>query len=217
MGPDCEAAWEDSRSDGGLQAVGGEPRPELFRSLVAFDPVLKQPAYFIFNALPFGATSSVYSFNRVAKSLWHIMVFAWWRVGYAILWRLPKCGAGFHGVHSPSSWLEVCQLGKESWTSMWKIQGVGCRTKFCRGRRWFFRCGEQGGAHLRLGATAGDHRATWKANWFRGIISTWTTETLLRVSTMDALWNRPWCSFRKWCGLDGNLIFETSWSLCQPT
>ena len=44
------------------------------RALVAFDPVLNRPAYFIFNALPFGATSSVYSFNRVAKCLWHIMV-----------------------------------------------------------------------------------------------------------------------------------------------
>ena len=50
------------------------PDQNFVRSLVAFDPVLKQPAYFIFNALPFGATSSVYSFNRVAKSLWHIMV-----------------------------------------------------------------------------------------------------------------------------------------------
>ena len=41
---------------------------------MAYDPILKRPAYFVFNALPFGATSSVYSFNRVAKSLWHIMV-----------------------------------------------------------------------------------------------------------------------------------------------
>ena len=41
---------------------------------MAHDPVLRRPAYFIINALPFGATSSVYSFNRVAKSLWHIMV-----------------------------------------------------------------------------------------------------------------------------------------------
>ena len=49
--------------------------PDQFvRALVAYGPVLKRPAYFIINALPFGATSSVYSFNRVAKSLWHIMV-----------------------------------------------------------------------------------------------------------------------------------------------
>ena len=50
------------------------PSQNFVRALVAYDPILKRPAYFVFNALPFGATSSVYSFNRVAKSLWHIMV-----------------------------------------------------------------------------------------------------------------------------------------------
>ena len=50
------------------------PDQNFVRALVAYDPVLKRPAFFIINALPFGATSSVYSFNRVAKSLWHIMV-----------------------------------------------------------------------------------------------------------------------------------------------
>ena len=50
------------------------PSQNFVRALVAYDPILKRPAYFVFNALPFGATSSVYGFNRVAKSLWHIMV-----------------------------------------------------------------------------------------------------------------------------------------------
>ena len=42
--------------------------------LTAYDPNRKVPAFFVINALPFGATSSVYGFNRVAKSLWRIMV-----------------------------------------------------------------------------------------------------------------------------------------------
>ena len=41
---------------------------------MAYDQVKSKPVFFIFNALPFGATGSVYSFNRVAKSLWHAMV-----------------------------------------------------------------------------------------------------------------------------------------------
>ena len=50
------------------------PSQGFVRVMVAYDPVKSRPAFFIFNALPFGATGSVYSFNRVAKSLWHIMV-----------------------------------------------------------------------------------------------------------------------------------------------
>ena len=50
------------------------PEQGVVRVMVAYDPVRGKPAFFIFNALPFGATGSVYSFNRVAKSLWHIMV-----------------------------------------------------------------------------------------------------------------------------------------------
>ena len=50
------------------------PEQGFVRVMVAYDPVRGKPAFFIFNALPFGATGSVYSFNRVAKSLWHIMV-----------------------------------------------------------------------------------------------------------------------------------------------
>lgn len=37
------------------------PLQNFLRPLVAFDPVLNRPAYFIINALLFGATSSVYS------------------------------------------------------------------------------------------------------------------------------------------------------------
>lgn len=51
-----------------------DPKQSLIRALVAYNPEKKAPAFFIFNALPFGATGSVYGFNRVAKSLWHIMV-----------------------------------------------------------------------------------------------------------------------------------------------
>ena len=50
------------------------PSRGFVRVMVAYDPVKSRPAFFIFNPLPFGATGSVYSFNRVAKSLWHIMV-----------------------------------------------------------------------------------------------------------------------------------------------
>ena len=50
------------------------PGQGFVRVMVAYDPVRDKPSFFIFNALSFGATGSVYSFNRVAKSLWHIMV-----------------------------------------------------------------------------------------------------------------------------------------------
>ena len=50
------------------------PSQGFVRVMVAYDPVRSKRAFFVFNALPFGATGSVYSFNRVAKSLWHIMV-----------------------------------------------------------------------------------------------------------------------------------------------
>ena len=50
------------------------PEQGFVRVMVAFDPKRSKRAFFIFNALPFGATGSVYSFNRVAKNLWHIMV-----------------------------------------------------------------------------------------------------------------------------------------------
>ena len=50
------------------------PEQGFVRVLTAYDPIRRVPAFFIINALPFGATSAVYGFNRVAKSLWHIMV-----------------------------------------------------------------------------------------------------------------------------------------------
>ena len=51
-----------------------DPNQATIRALVAYNPELQSPAFFVFNALPFGATGSVYGFNRVAKSLLHIMV-----------------------------------------------------------------------------------------------------------------------------------------------
>ena len=50
------------------------PEQNLIRALVAYNPELQSPAYFIFNALPFGATGSVYAFTGLQKVLWHIMV-----------------------------------------------------------------------------------------------------------------------------------------------
>ena len=51
------------------------PDQAFVRVLTSYDPSRKVPAFFLINALPFGATSSVYGFNRrAAKSLWHIMV-----------------------------------------------------------------------------------------------------------------------------------------------
>ena len=50
------------------------PDQGFARVLTAYDPIRRVPAFYIINALPFGATSAVYGFNRVAKSLWHIMV-----------------------------------------------------------------------------------------------------------------------------------------------
>ena len=51
-----------------------DPTMSFVRTLVTYDPVKHCRAFFIMNSLPFGATSSVYAFNRVAKSLWFLMV-----------------------------------------------------------------------------------------------------------------------------------------------
>ena len=48
------------------------PGQGFVRVLTPYDPNI--PAFFVINALPCGATSSAYGFNRVAKSLWRIMV-----------------------------------------------------------------------------------------------------------------------------------------------
>ena len=50
------------------------PKVGFVRTLVAYDPLKRQRAFFLMNSLPFGATSSVYAFNRVAHSLWYLMV-----------------------------------------------------------------------------------------------------------------------------------------------
>ena len=44
-----------------------DPSQTTIRALVAHNPDVQSPAFFVFNALPFGATGSVYGFNRVAK------------------------------------------------------------------------------------------------------------------------------------------------------
>ena len=54
--------------------VAVNPMQGCVRAMVAYDPIRSRPAFFVFKALPFGATGSVYSFNRVAKSLWHVLV-----------------------------------------------------------------------------------------------------------------------------------------------
>ena len=54
--------------------VAVSPEQGFARVLTAYDPIRRVPAFYIINALRFGATSAVYGFNRVAKSLWHIMV-----------------------------------------------------------------------------------------------------------------------------------------------
>ena len=51
-----------------------KPEVGFVRTLVAYDPLKRQRAFFLMNSLPFGATSSVYAFNRVAHSLWFLMV-----------------------------------------------------------------------------------------------------------------------------------------------
>ena len=42
--------------------------------LVAWDPIRERPAYFVGTALMFGATASVFSFNRCSASLHHLAV-----------------------------------------------------------------------------------------------------------------------------------------------
>ena len=51
-----------------------DPTMSFVRILVTYDPVNQCRTFFTMNSLPFGATSSVYAFNRVAKSLWFLMV-----------------------------------------------------------------------------------------------------------------------------------------------
>ena len=58
------------------------PKPEQLwaRFIVVFNPALHQPSFFSTSALMFGSTASVYAFNRLSRSLWHIQtsLFAIW-------------------------------------------------------------------------------------------------------------------------------------------
>ena len=42
------------------------------RIIVVFDPHSTRPAFFVATALMFGSSASVYAFNRISRSLWHI-------------------------------------------------------------------------------------------------------------------------------------------------
>ena len=42
------------------------------RIIVVYDPHSQEPAYFASSVLMFGSAASVYAFNRVSKSVWHI-------------------------------------------------------------------------------------------------------------------------------------------------
>ena len=54
--------------------LGCRPETAFNRVLVAWDPVRERPAYFVGTALMFGATASVFSFNRCSASLHHLAV-----------------------------------------------------------------------------------------------------------------------------------------------
>lgn len=43
------------------------------RVIMVFDPKESCPKYFVSSALMFGATAAVYAFNRISKSIWHIL------------------------------------------------------------------------------------------------------------------------------------------------
>ena len=43
------------------------------RVIMVFDPVNGCPKYFISSALMFGSTAAVYAFNRISRSIWHIL------------------------------------------------------------------------------------------------------------------------------------------------
>ena len=48
--------------------------PDLWnRVIMVYDPESKGPRYFISSALMFGSTAAVYAFNRMSRSLWHIL------------------------------------------------------------------------------------------------------------------------------------------------
>ena len=52
----------------------GPYMPELWnRVIMVYDPYTKGPRYFISSALMFGSTAAVYAFNRMSRSVWHIL------------------------------------------------------------------------------------------------------------------------------------------------
>ncbi len=50
------------------------PKPDQLwaRFIVVYNPELGAPSFFSTSALMFGSTASVYAFNRLSRSLWHI-------------------------------------------------------------------------------------------------------------------------------------------------
>ena len=64
--------------------VAASPEDDWAKIIVVLNPDSGQPAFFVTTALMFGATSSVYSFNRVSKSIWHIAckLFNQWCINY---------------------------------------------------------------------------------------------------------------------------------------
>ena len=60
--------------------MGPKPEDAWVRVLVVFNPELNQPSFFLSEALMFGSAASVYAFNRVSRSIWHIQteLFAIW-------------------------------------------------------------------------------------------------------------------------------------------
>ena len=55
------------------QQLGAFAEQKWQRVLAVYDPTAKAPRYFIAAALMFGSTAAVYGFNRVSRSLWHIL------------------------------------------------------------------------------------------------------------------------------------------------
>ena len=52
----------------------GPYMPELWnRIIMVYDPCTKGPRYFVSSALMFGSTAAVYAFNRMSRSIWHIL------------------------------------------------------------------------------------------------------------------------------------------------
>lgn len=53
--------------------VAASPEKDWAKVIVVYNPDSRSPAFFVTTALMFGATSSVYSSNRVSKSIWQAL------------------------------------------------------------------------------------------------------------------------------------------------